>query len=98
MFDYISFKVQEDSTGVIGGRKLYIFWIVWPHDKNATKCDNEKENKNDDDSDVEEVEHKEREREESSTHPTKHKDLKQVNESCNINSYNCIIMIKFFRL
>eukprot|EP01041_Mallomonas_annulata_P009846 gene9847-20481_t len=64
--------VQEDSKGVIKGKKLYVFWIIWPHDKNLGKSDD----KADDDSDNEDTEHKEKD-----DTCVKHKDLKQIVES-----------------
>lgn len=31
--------VQEESIGTIKGKKIYVFWLVWPHDKNAKAGD-----------------------------------------------------------
>ena len=62
-------EVLEDSRSLIKGKKLYVFWIVWPRDKHATKHENEK----DDESDTEEGD----QMEDFSTH-VKQKNLKQV--------------------
>lgn len=67
-------EVVEDSMTSIKGRKLFSFWIVWPHDKRSkphqepTSGDLTAELESDD----EDISH---------THNVKHKDLKQIVES-----------------
>lgn len=64
-------EVLEDSMG-IKGKRLYSFWIVWPHDKHDKVAD-EKNVTQTEDSDDEE--HKE------DSSKLKHKDLKQIVQS-----------------
>lgn len=44
--------IIEENRVNIKGKKLYSFWIVWPHDKNVKNGD-----KNENDSDIEENDH-----------------------------------------
>ena len=63
------------------GKKLFVFWIVWPHDKNApAKVDSDKTTQ-EEDSDGEDGDAKETETVGTQS-ALKHKDLKQVVFTC----------------
>lgn len=40
--------IIEESNGTIKGKKIFVFWLVWPHDKNS-KPTEEKDDSDDDD-------------------------------------------------
>lgn len=32
-------EVHEENTGALKGKKIFVFWVVWPHDKNSKHVD-----------------------------------------------------------
>ena len=70
-------EVVEENIGTLKGKKIFVFWLVWPHDKNS-KPDDVKpvDGKNDqEDSDDETIVDQEK------SIGGKHKDLKEIVES-----------------
>ena len=75
--------ITEAYIGTVKGRKIYTFWIVWPHDKHQKPIEESDKNQIvDDESDDEEYQkEKEKEKELKNTEKQKSKLLKEIIEN-----------------